>query len=303
MEQADVVVVGARLAGCALAAPLARAGRKVVVLDKMSFPSDQLSTHVLMPGRHQRALEARRAAADPGAEPVEGPVDHARGRGHRVHRAPAPGARRDRLRALRASRPPGHMPRRGRPRAGRRGARAQHVLVASLARRTGRGRPLHRRARRRARHRGDPRRRGRRPPLQRRRGGRRLEPVPRLAQRPRPGLPLPRRSTGGDPRRRDVYAVARGRLVCVRLPDGSRGQAADPPHGPPRRGQRRAQGPRGLLAAQARRAPGPRRAARRRGQEHLHEAAVDRARRRPSSARRPGRAGRWPATRGTSRTR
>ena len=50
MEQADVVVVGARLAGCAVAAPLARAGRKVVVLDKMSFPSDQLSTHVLTPG-------------------------------------------------------------------------------------------------------------------------------------------------------------------------------------------------------------------------------------------------------------
>jgi flavin-dependent dehydrogenase len=32
-----------------VAAPLARAGRKVVVLDKMSFPSDQLSTHVLLP--------------------------------------------------------------------------------------------------------------------------------------------------------------------------------------------------------------------------------------------------------------
>ncbi len=46
-EQADVAVVGGRLAGCALAAPLARAGRKVVVIDRMSFPSDQLSTHVL----------------------------------------------------------------------------------------------------------------------------------------------------------------------------------------------------------------------------------------------------------------
>ncbi|MFI4977659.1 MAG: NAD(P)/FAD-dependent oxidoreductase, partial [Solirubrobacterales bacterium] len=49
MERVDVVVVGARLAGCAVAAPLARAGRRVLVLDKMSFPSDQLSTHVLMP--------------------------------------------------------------------------------------------------------------------------------------------------------------------------------------------------------------------------------------------------------------
>jgi flavin-dependent dehydrogenase len=49
MEQFDVVVVGGRLAGCAVAAPLARAGRRVLVLDKMRFPSDQLSTHVLLP--------------------------------------------------------------------------------------------------------------------------------------------------------------------------------------------------------------------------------------------------------------
>ena len=49
MESVDVLVVGARLAGCALAAPLARAGRRVLVLDRMPFPSDQLSTHVLLP--------------------------------------------------------------------------------------------------------------------------------------------------------------------------------------------------------------------------------------------------------------
>ncbi len=49
VEPVDVVVVGARLAGCAVAAPLARAGRRVVVLDRMGFPSDQLSTHVLLP--------------------------------------------------------------------------------------------------------------------------------------------------------------------------------------------------------------------------------------------------------------
>jgi flavin-dependent dehydrogenase len=49
VEQVDVVVVGARLAGCAVSAPLARAGRRVVVLDRMGFPSDQLSTHLLMP--------------------------------------------------------------------------------------------------------------------------------------------------------------------------------------------------------------------------------------------------------------
>jgi hypothetical protein len=49
MERIDAVVVGARLAGCAVATPLARAGRRVLVLDRMRFPSDQLSTHVLMP--------------------------------------------------------------------------------------------------------------------------------------------------------------------------------------------------------------------------------------------------------------
>ncbi|HEY6398410.1 MAG TPA: NAD(P)-binding protein [Solirubrobacteraceae bacterium] len=49
MEQFDVAVVGARLAGCAVATPLARAGRRVLVLDRLRFPSDQLSTHVLMP--------------------------------------------------------------------------------------------------------------------------------------------------------------------------------------------------------------------------------------------------------------
>ena len=49
MEHADVVVVGGRLGGCAVSVPLARAGRKVVVLDRMAFPSDQLSTHLLVP--------------------------------------------------------------------------------------------------------------------------------------------------------------------------------------------------------------------------------------------------------------
>ena len=49
VERFDVVVVGSRLAGCAVAAPLARAGRRVLVLDRMRFPSDQLSTHVLLP--------------------------------------------------------------------------------------------------------------------------------------------------------------------------------------------------------------------------------------------------------------
>ena len=60
VESVDVLVVGARLAGCALAAPLARAGRSVLVLDRMRFPSDQLSTHVLLPaGTSELAGSAR----------------------------------------------------------------------------------------------------------------------------------------------------------------------------------------------------------------------------------------------------
>ncbi|WP_205697209.1 NAD(P)/FAD-dependent oxidoreductase [Conexibacter sp. SYSU D00693] len=49
VEQADVVVVGGRIAGSAVAITLARGGRKVVVLERRSFPSDTLSTHVLVP--------------------------------------------------------------------------------------------------------------------------------------------------------------------------------------------------------------------------------------------------------------
>ncbi|GGC55769.1 FAD-dependent monooxygenase [Hoyosella rhizosphaerae] len=48
-ERADVVIVGARCAGTAMAAPLARAGRKVIVLDKAAFPADTMSTHVFFP--------------------------------------------------------------------------------------------------------------------------------------------------------------------------------------------------------------------------------------------------------------
>ncbi|HEV7865780.1 MAG TPA: FAD-dependent monooxygenase, partial [Acidimicrobiia bacterium] len=48
-EAADVVVVGARVAGSPAATELARAGRKVVVLDAGTFPSDTLSTHVIFP--------------------------------------------------------------------------------------------------------------------------------------------------------------------------------------------------------------------------------------------------------------
>ncbi|WP_280480112.1 NAD(P)/FAD-dependent oxidoreductase [Nocardia cyriacigeorgica] len=50
VEYADVIVVGARCAGSAVAVTMARAGRRVIVLDSAQFPSDTLSTHLLWPG-------------------------------------------------------------------------------------------------------------------------------------------------------------------------------------------------------------------------------------------------------------
>jgi flavin-dependent dehydrogenase len=49
-EQVDVVVVGSRPAGTATSIPLALAGRKVLVIDRASFPSDTVSTHCIFPG-------------------------------------------------------------------------------------------------------------------------------------------------------------------------------------------------------------------------------------------------------------
>ncbi len=68
-ERCDVVVVGARCAGAAAACSLAQAGRRVIVLDRATFPSDTLSTHVLFPTgvdelRRMGAL-ARILALDP----------------------------------------------------------------------------------------------------------------------------------------------------------------------------------------------------------------------------------------------
>ena len=48
-EQYDAVVVGARCAGSPTAMLLARKGYKVLVVDRATFPSDTLSTHVLHP--------------------------------------------------------------------------------------------------------------------------------------------------------------------------------------------------------------------------------------------------------------
>jgi len=47
MSRHDVIVVGARCAGSPTAMHLARAGHRVLVVDRASFPSDTLSTHIV----------------------------------------------------------------------------------------------------------------------------------------------------------------------------------------------------------------------------------------------------------------
>src|SRR4051812_28175197 len=49
-EHVDAIVVGARCAGSAAATAVAGAGRRVVALDRVSFPADTISTHLLWPG-------------------------------------------------------------------------------------------------------------------------------------------------------------------------------------------------------------------------------------------------------------
>ena len=66
----DVIIVGARVAGSATALLLARAGLKVLVVDRAAFPSDTLSTHqVQVPGVARLArwglLDAIMAAGTP----------------------------------------------------------------------------------------------------------------------------------------------------------------------------------------------------------------------------------------------
>jgi flavin-dependent dehydrogenase len=45
----DVIVIGARVSGSALAIHLARSGKRVAVVDRARFPSDTMSTHVVYP--------------------------------------------------------------------------------------------------------------------------------------------------------------------------------------------------------------------------------------------------------------
>ncbi|WP_280365681.1 NAD(P)/FAD-dependent oxidoreductase [Nocardia wallacei] len=84
VERADVVVVGARCAGAATAATLARAGRTVIALDSARFPSDTLSTHLLWPSgvAEVRRLGALGAVADLGAPRLT--RAYAGGAGHRI---------------------------------------------------------------------------------------------------------------------------------------------------------------------------------------------------------------------------
>jgi flavin-dependent dehydrogenase len=69
-ERVDAVVVGARPAGTATAAALARAGRRVVALDSARFPSDTLSTHLMFAGG---VAELARAGALARVEEVGAP--------------------------------------------------------------------------------------------------------------------------------------------------------------------------------------------------------------------------------------
>ena len=45
----DAIVVGARCAGASTALLLARAGYRVLVVDRATFPSDTVSTHIIHP--------------------------------------------------------------------------------------------------------------------------------------------------------------------------------------------------------------------------------------------------------------
>lgn len=53
----DAIIVGARCAGSPTAMLLARQGFKVLLVDRATFPSDTVSTHILWP--HGAEIPAR----------------------------------------------------------------------------------------------------------------------------------------------------------------------------------------------------------------------------------------------------
>ena len=50
VKEFDAIIVGARVAGTAAAIMLAGQGRRVLVIDKAAFPSDTISTHIVLAG-------------------------------------------------------------------------------------------------------------------------------------------------------------------------------------------------------------------------------------------------------------
>ncbi|HEX6359297.1 FAD-dependent monooxygenase [Actinophytocola sp.] len=56
-ERYDAIIVGARVAGATLATLLARAGRRVLLVDRDRFPSDTVSTHMMFPDTLHRLDE------------------------------------------------------------------------------------------------------------------------------------------------------------------------------------------------------------------------------------------------------
>ena len=50
----DAIIVGARVAGASLAIHLAKAGKRVALIDRATFPSDTVSTHVIYPNTIER---------------------------------------------------------------------------------------------------------------------------------------------------------------------------------------------------------------------------------------------------------
>ncbi|HEX2647311.1 MAG TPA: NAD(P)/FAD-dependent oxidoreductase, partial [Candidatus Dormibacteraeota bacterium] len=74
VNDADVIVVGSRVAGSALAIRLAFRGRNVVLVDRATFPSDTMSTHCWGPevNARFRDLQALDAVTAAGMEPILG---------------------------------------------------------------------------------------------------------------------------------------------------------------------------------------------------------------------------------------
>jgi flavin-dependent dehydrogenase len=63
----DAIVVGARCAGSPTAMLLARRGFKVLLVDKATFPSDTISTHIVWPHGAEILVHLRCAARSPAA--------------------------------------------------------------------------------------------------------------------------------------------------------------------------------------------------------------------------------------------